>query len=166
VLQLPVERAARLALAGRLGAWRCRGGGLVAGPERATVRRGAAVRRDAGEESRRRDRAGCGRAAERAAALPLETAQTGEVERTEEAGGTGRGRARCGAGAWSPGEEVRVCGGWSLERSCGGWRLKLGFGLGAGHDDGPLVGCECRPGLQPRQPRVEIRPCCGDVNRP
>lgn len=56
------------------------------------------------------------------------------------------------AGAWSPGEEVRACDGWSLESSCDGWRLELGFRLRAGRNDGPLVGRECHPGLQPKQP--------------
>jgi hypothetical protein len=31
--------------------------------------------------------------------------------------------------------------------------------MGLGATMGPLVGRECRPGLQPGQPRVEIRPC-------
>jgi hypothetical protein len=62
------------------------------------------------------------------------------VERTEEAARQEAAR-----------QEARRLEQWSLERSCGGWRLELGLGFGAGRDGGPLVGRECRPGLQPRQ---------------
>jgi hypothetical protein len=98
----------RARLAGRLGAWRCHGGGLAAGRERAAARRWRL--------ERRRGHAGRGGVAERAAAL-----EPGDLERTEEGrrrGHTCRGRARCGAGA---GEEVRPHGTTGRQEPSGGW---------------------------------------------
>jgi hypothetical protein len=122
---------ARLLAAGRsvverawLGAWRCHGGGLAAGRERAAARRWRL--------ERRRGRAGRGGAAERAAAL-----EPGDLERTEEGRRRGhvcRGRARCGAGA---GEEVRPRG--TGRRQDGRSQAAAGARVGAGYDYGPLL---------------------------
>jgi hypothetical protein len=70
------------------------------------------------------------------------------------AGGAGCGRAHCGAGAgaWRGGVTARYQDGRQGSQAAAGARV------GAGHDDGPLVGRDFRPGLQSRQPRVEIRP--------
>jgi hypothetical protein len=70
------------------------------------------------------------------------------------AGGVGCGRARCdaGAGAWRGGVAARYQDGRQESQAVAGARV------GAGHDDGPLVRRDFRPGLQSRQPRVEIHP--------
>jgi hypothetical protein len=51
----------------------------------------------------------------------------------------------------------RSCAGVRPRGTTAGAAARVG-GLGVERDYGPLVGREFRPGLQPRQPRVEIRP--------
>jgi hypothetical protein len=85
-------------------------------------------------------------------------------QRRAGAGGAGRGRARCGAGAgaWRGGAAARYQDGQQESQAAAGARV------GAGPDDGPLVGRNFRPGLPPRYV-VEVldvcRRCLGDEGR-
>jgi hypothetical protein len=75
-------------------------------------------------------------------------------QRRAGAGGAGRGRARCGAGAWRGGVAARYQDGRQESEAVAGARV------GAGRDDGPLVGCDFRPDRAAAQAASGGDPSC------